>query len=74
MLATVRSQVVFQSSRQMPASWSPSFAPTLNEDDLRNLPAHEVALRLSLGGRTARPTTGVTRPCRKPSATAGQSG
>jgi hypothetical protein len=62
MLATVRSQVVFQVEPADARVLAPSFAPTLNEDDLRNLPAHEVALRLSLGGRTARPTTGITRP------------
>jgi hypothetical protein len=62
MLATVRSQVVFQVEPADARVLAPSFAPTLTDDDLRNLPAHEVALRLSLGGRTARPTTGITRP------------
>lgn len=66
MLATVRSQVVFQVEPADARVLSASFAPTLSEDDLRNLPAHEVALRLSLDGRTARPTTGITRPLPEP--------
>jgi hypothetical protein len=66
MLATVRSQVVFQVEPADARVLAPSFGPTLTDDDLRNLPAHEVALRLSVGGRTARPTTGVTRPLPEP--------
>lgn len=63
MLATVRSQVVFQIDDPADAAvLAKSFAPTMNADDLRSLAAHEVALRLSAAGRTLRPTTGVTRP------------
>jgi hypothetical protein len=62
MLATVRSQVVFQVEPADARALKLAFAPTLTEADLGNLAAHEVALRLSIDGRTSRPTTGVTRP------------
>jgi hypothetical protein len=66
MLATVRSQVVFQVEPADARVLEPSFAPTLSRDDLQNLPAHEIAMHLSINGRTSRPTTGVTRPLPEP--------
>jgi hypothetical protein len=72
MLATVRSQVVFQLEPADARALAKSFAPTLSEDDLTNLPAHEVALRLSVGGRTSRPTTGLTRPLPEPTSDSGE--
>lgn len=62
LLATVRSQVIFQVEPDDARLLARSFSPTLDETDLRSLPAHEVAARLSIGGQTSRPMTFVTRP------------
>lgn len=59
---TVRSQGIFQVDPTDARVLARTFAPTLDERDLRTLPAHEVALRLSVNGRTTRPMTGLTRP------------
>jgi hypothetical protein len=62
LLATVRSQVVFQVESDDARLLERSFGPTLTETDLRSLPTHEVAMRLAIGGQTSRPMTGKTRP------------
>jgi hypothetical protein len=62
LLATVRSQVAFQLEPDDARILARAFAPTLSEQDLRSLPAHEVAMRLCVGGQTSRPVTGLTRP------------
>jgi len=62
LLATVRSQVVFQVEIADAKLLARSFEPSLTADDLRALPAYEVAMRLSIDGRTSRPMTGQTRP------------
>jgi hypothetical protein len=62
LLATVRSQVIFQVESDDARLLERSFGPTLTETDLRSLPAHEVAMRLAVGGQTSRPMTGKTRP------------
>jgi hypothetical protein len=62
LLATVRSQVVFQVELADAKLLARSFEPSLTADDLRSLPAYEVAMRLSIDGRTSRPMTGQTRP------------
>ena len=62
LLATVRSQVAFQLESADARLLARTFAPTLDEHDLRNLPPHEVAMRLAVDGRTSRPMTGLTRP------------
>jgi hypothetical protein len=62
LLATVRSRVVFQVEEADARLLARSFEPSLTADDLRALPAHEVALRLCIEGRTSRPMTGKTRP------------
>lgn len=67
LLATVRSQVIFQVEPADARLLKPSFAPTLDEHDLQHLPAYEVALRLSIQGQTSRPMTGRTRPLPEPS-------
>jgi len=58
-LGTARSQVVFQLDHDDARTLAARFAP-LTADDLMGLDAHEVALRLSVGGRTLSPVTGVT--------------
>jgi Type IV secretion-system coupling protein DNA-binding domain len=72
LLATVRSQIVFQVEEADAKVLARSFEPTLTADDLRALPAHEVALRLCIDGRTSRPMTGITRPLPEPSGDADQ--
>lgn len=62
LLATVRSQIVFQIEPADATLLARSFAPTLTADDLRTLPPHEVALRLCVNSQTSRPMTGRTRP------------
>ncbi|WP_027861743.1 type IV secretion system DNA-binding domain-containing protein [Marmoricola sp. URHB0036] len=62
LLATVRSQIVFQVEADDARVLARSFSPTLDETDLRSLPAYEVAMRLSIDGHTSRPITGRTRP------------
>ena len=62
MLATVRSQVVFQVEVEDARLLARSFEPSLTADDLRALPAYEVAMRLAVNGQTSRPMTGQTRP------------
>lgn len=62
LLATVRSQIVFQVEAADATLLARSFGPTLTADDLRSLPAYEVAMRLSINGQTSRPMTGKTRP------------
>ena len=62
MLATVRSQVVFQVEVEDARLLARSFEPSLTADDLRALPAYEVAMRLAVNGQTSRPMTGKTRP------------
>lgn len=66
LLATVRSQVIFQVEYDDAKLLARSFEPSLTADDLRNLPAYEVALRLCIDGRTSRPFTGLTRPLPEP--------
>ena len=61
-LSTVRSQVVFQVEPDDARVLARSFGPHLTEQDLRSLPAYEVAMRLCAGGQTGRPVTGTTRP------------
>jgi hypothetical protein len=58
-LGTARSQVVFQLDHDDARTLAARFAP-LTADDLMGLDAHEVALRLSVGGRTLSPVTGST--------------
>lgn len=62
MLATVRSQVVFQVQQADAKLLARSFEPGLTAADLQSLSAYEVALRLCVDGRTSRPMTGYTRP------------
>lgn len=62
LLATVRSQVIFQVEPDDARLLERSFGPTLTETDLRSLPAYEVAMRLAINGQTSRPMTGKTRP------------
>jgi len=62
LVSTGRSQVIFQVAASDARLLAPSFAPHLSEYDLRSLPTYEVAMRLSTGGQTARPVTGMTRP------------
>jgi hypothetical protein len=66
LLATVRSQVVFQVEVEDATLLARSFEPSLTADDLRALPAHEVAMRLAIQGQTSRPMTGKTRPLPEP--------
>jgi hypothetical protein len=66
LLATVRSQVIFQVEPADARLLERSFGPTLSEADLRGLPPYEVAMRLSVGGQTSRPMTGRTRPLPNP--------
>jgi hypothetical protein len=60
-LATARSQLVFQLGHADARELAPSFAP-LTADDLRHLGAFEVALRPCVGGVTLGPVTGATYP------------
>jgi len=62
LLGTVRSQIVVQVEPDDARLLVRSFGPTLTELDLRSLPAHEIAARLSIDGQTSRPMTGQTRP------------
>jgi hypothetical protein len=62
LLATVRSQVVFQLEPADARLLARSFEPTLTEADLRALGTYEVAMRLAINGQTSRPMTGTTRP------------
>ncbi len=62
LLATVRSQIVFQVEVEDAKLLARSFEPSLSADDLRALPAYEVAMRLAVNGQTSRPMTGKTRP------------
>ena len=71
LLATVRSQVIFQVEPADARLLARSFEPTLTEADLRSLGAYEVAMRLAINGQTSRPMTGVTRPLPAVSADAG---
>ena len=66
LLATVRSQVVFQVEIDDANLLARSFEPNLTADDLRALPAYEVAMRLAVDGQTSRPMTGKTRPLPEP--------
>jgi hypothetical protein len=58
-LGTVRSQVAFQLDYDDAKTLEKRFVP-LTSDDLMGLDAYEVALRLSIGGRTLSPVTGAT--------------
>jgi hypothetical protein len=58
-LGTARSSVVFQLDYDDAKVFERRFAP-LTATDLCNLPNFEVALRLSVGGTTQRPVTGMT--------------
>jgi hypothetical protein len=60
-LGTARSSVVFQLDYDDARVMAQRFAP-LTKDDLMNLAAYEVAMRLSTGNTTLRPVTGVTLP------------
>jgi type IV secretory pathway TraG/TraD family ATPase VirD4 len=66
LLSTVRSQIVFQVESDDARVLSRAFAPSLDEGDLRSLPAYEVAMRLCVNGQTSRPITGRTRPLGEP--------
>lgn len=60
-LGTVRSSVVFQVDYYDAKALEQRFAP-LTADDLKGLAAYEVAMRLSVAGRTLQPVTGSTLP------------
>lgn len=60
-LGTVRSSVVFQVDYDDAKTLEQRFAP-LTADDLKGLAAYEVAMRLSVAGRTLQPVTGSTAP------------
>jgi type IV secretory pathway TraG/TraD family ATPase VirD4 len=66
LLSTVRSQIVFQVEADDARVLARSFAPSVDEADLRSLPAYEVAMRLCIDGQTSRPITGRTRPLGEP--------
>ena len=60
-LGTVASSVVFQLKTRDAKALAEEYAP-LTADDLSGLAAHEVAMRLSVDGRTLQPVTGSTMP------------
>jgi type IV secretory pathway TraG/TraD family ATPase VirD4 len=61
-LGTVRSSIVFQLDHDDAKVVERRFQPALSADDLMGLDPHEVALRLSIGGKTRAPITGSTLP------------
>jgi hypothetical protein len=60
-LGTARTSVVYQLDYDDARVMERRFAP-LTAADLMNLPAYEVAMRLSVDGQTQPPVTGLTRP------------
>ncbi|MEV7321224.1 type IV secretory system conjugative DNA transfer family protein [Streptomyces sp. NPDC093970] len=65
-LGTARSQVAFQLDHDDARALEKRFAPALAAADLMGLPAHEIAIRPSIGGQTRPPTTGLTHPLSEP--------
>jgi Type IV secretion-system coupling protein DNA-binding domain/Type IV secretory system Conjugative DNA transfer len=61
-LGTVRSSMVFQLDYDDAATMERRFAPALSRSDLMGFAAHEVALRLCVGGQVRPPITGTTSP------------
>jgi hypothetical protein len=60
-LGTARSQVVFQLDYDDARTLANRFTP-LTAEDLMNAAPYEIAARLSVGGQTLTPVTGVTLP------------
>ena len=65
-LGTVRSWMVFQPDYDDAKALERRFLPILAADDLMNLRAHEVVLRLCLDGQVYPPITGRTLPLGEP--------
>jgi type IV secretion system coupling TraD/TrwB family protein len=65
-LGTVRSWMILQPDYDDAKALERRFSPLLTADDLMNLRAHEVAMRLCLGGQTYPPVTGRTLPLGEP--------
>jgi hypothetical protein len=60
--ANARTRVVFQSGQEDAHYLAREFEPQLSRRDLQNLARFQVAIRLSVDGRTEPPFTGITAP------------
>jgi Type IV secretory system Conjugative DNA transfer/Type IV secretion-system coupling protein DNA-binding domain len=68
LLGTVRSRVIFQLGLDDAKALAPTLAPHLTADDLRGLPAFEIALHPTINNATRPPVTGATLPLDDPTA------